>query len=195
MAYERVNWENLPSTNTPVNADNLNKLNDAIDAKINTSDIVDNLTSTNTDKPLSANQGKVINEKNMRWTASIASGTGYIKLMSINFKSSNNAVACTLSANILRAGNGSSIFSFRVASGSSNASVGILKWLANTGFDTSAFIIEIVNNTANLYYHRTNSSIGLSMQVLNIEKLNNDVDIKYYTSESPISNVTGTIVS
>lgn len=28
MAYERVNWENLPSTKTPVNADNLNKLND-----------------------------------------------------------------------------------------------------------------------------------------------------------------------
>lgn len=26
MAYERVNWENLPSTNTPVNADNLNKM-------------------------------------------------------------------------------------------------------------------------------------------------------------------------
>lgn len=31
MDYERVNWENLPSTKTPVNADNLNKLNDAID--------------------------------------------------------------------------------------------------------------------------------------------------------------------
>ena len=31
MAYERVNWENLPSKKTPVNADNLNKLNDAID--------------------------------------------------------------------------------------------------------------------------------------------------------------------
>lgn len=26
MAYTRVNWENLPSTNTPVNADNLNKM-------------------------------------------------------------------------------------------------------------------------------------------------------------------------
>lgn len=26
MAYERVNWENLPCTNTPVNADNLNKM-------------------------------------------------------------------------------------------------------------------------------------------------------------------------
>ena len=34
MAYERVNWENLPSTKTPVNADNLNKLNDVIDAKV-----------------------------------------------------------------------------------------------------------------------------------------------------------------
>lgn len=30
MAYERVNWENLPSTNTPVNADNLNKMDAGI---------------------------------------------------------------------------------------------------------------------------------------------------------------------
>lgn len=30
MAYERVNWENLPSTNTPVNADNLNKMDEGI---------------------------------------------------------------------------------------------------------------------------------------------------------------------
>ena len=38
MAYERVNWENLPSTNTPVNADNLNKMDEGIaniDTKIN----------------------------------------------------------------------------------------------------------------------------------------------------------------
>ena len=30
MAYERVNWENLPSTNTPVNAKNLNKMEEGI---------------------------------------------------------------------------------------------------------------------------------------------------------------------
>jgi len=30
MAYERVNWENLPSTNTPVNATNLNKMDAGI---------------------------------------------------------------------------------------------------------------------------------------------------------------------
>ena len=38
MAYERVNWENLPSTKTPVNADNLNKMDEGIaniDTKIN----------------------------------------------------------------------------------------------------------------------------------------------------------------
>lgn len=42
MAYTRVNWENLPSTNTPVNATNLNKienelsdLDNKIDKKIN----------------------------------------------------------------------------------------------------------------------------------------------------------------
>ncbi len=31
MAYKRVNWENLPSTKTPVNADNLNKMENRID--------------------------------------------------------------------------------------------------------------------------------------------------------------------
>ena len=30
MAYKRVNWENLPSKNTPVNADNLNKMDEGI---------------------------------------------------------------------------------------------------------------------------------------------------------------------
>ena len=30
MAYERVNWENLPSKKTPVNADNLNKMDEGI---------------------------------------------------------------------------------------------------------------------------------------------------------------------
>lgn len=30
MAYTRVNWENLPSTNTPVNAENLNKMDAGI---------------------------------------------------------------------------------------------------------------------------------------------------------------------
>lgn len=30
MAYTRVNWENLPSTNTPINADNLNKMDAGI---------------------------------------------------------------------------------------------------------------------------------------------------------------------
>ena len=46
MAYERVNWENLPSTNTPVNADNLNKLNDVIDEKETTINNTINQTKT-----------------------------------------------------------------------------------------------------------------------------------------------------
>lgn len=29
--YERVNWEDLPSKNTPINAENLNKMDEAID--------------------------------------------------------------------------------------------------------------------------------------------------------------------
>lgn len=35
MAYERVNWENLPSKKTPVNADNLNKMDEGIANAVN----------------------------------------------------------------------------------------------------------------------------------------------------------------
>ena len=45
MAYERVNWENLPSTKTPVNATNMNKieneLSDLDSNKINFSYLTD----------------------------------------------------------------------------------------------------------------------------------------------------------
>ena len=45
MAYERVNWENLPSTKTPVNATNLNKMDKGIrdldNNKINSSYLTD----------------------------------------------------------------------------------------------------------------------------------------------------------
>lgn len=45
MAYERVNWENLPSTKTPLNATNLNKieneLSDLDSNKINFSYLTD----------------------------------------------------------------------------------------------------------------------------------------------------------
>ena len=30
MAYTRVNWENYPSTNTPINEDNLNNMDNGI---------------------------------------------------------------------------------------------------------------------------------------------------------------------
>ena len=40
MAYERVNWENLPSTNTPVNADNLNKMDEGIANAVEKSDLL-----------------------------------------------------------------------------------------------------------------------------------------------------------
>ena len=40
MAYERVNWENLPSTNTPVNADNLNKIDEGIANAVEKSDLL-----------------------------------------------------------------------------------------------------------------------------------------------------------
>ena len=40
MAYKRVNWENLPSTKTPVNADNLNKMDKGIANAVEKSDLL-----------------------------------------------------------------------------------------------------------------------------------------------------------
>src|SRR5690606_8658307 len=50
-------------TRVKTNADN-------IALKVNTSDIVNNLTSTDTNKPLSANQGKVLNDTTAKLTVS-----------------------------------------------------------------------------------------------------------------------------
>ena len=66
MSYTKTNWANLPSTTTPVTATNLNKIEDELESldtgKVNTTDIINNLTSTETSKPLSANQGKVLKD-------------------------------------------------------------------------------------------------------------------------------------
>ena len=44
MAYTKTNWENLPSTNTPLNANNLNKIeNELINLETNKVNITDNL--------------------------------------------------------------------------------------------------------------------------------------------------------
>lgn len=55
---KKINFENLPATNSPVSATNLNQLQENIEASF-----IDNLTSTSTTDALSANQGRVLNEK------------------------------------------------------------------------------------------------------------------------------------
>ena len=65
-----VNLDNY-FTKTEIEADFLKKADadgkyatiTTVDGKVNKTDIVDNLTSTNTDKPLSANQGKVLKDE------------------------------------------------------------------------------------------------------------------------------------
>ena len=49
----------------------LQSLEADVELKVSTSDIVDNLTSTDVDKPLSANQGKVLNDKKVDKTQTI----------------------------------------------------------------------------------------------------------------------------
>lgn len=61
---DKINFENLPSTNTPINADNLNQLQTNIENAINEKpNVIDNLESTIITDALSANQGRILNER------------------------------------------------------------------------------------------------------------------------------------
>lgn len=66
MAYIKKIWRDYPDTTTPILASDMNNIENGIETldtgKVNTSDIVDNLTSTSATVPLSANQGKVLND-------------------------------------------------------------------------------------------------------------------------------------
>lgn len=64
MAYQKQIWENLPSQNTPVNADRLNHMEDGIyKASTGTSIEVHNEYSTSTTEPYSANYVNALNGK------------------------------------------------------------------------------------------------------------------------------------
>lgn len=58
---DKINFQNGESGATPLNATNLNKLQDNVENAIPT--IADDLTTEDTTKALSANQGKVLNDK------------------------------------------------------------------------------------------------------------------------------------
>lgn len=61
---EKINFQNLPNETSPIDAGNLNLLQDNVDnAKLEKSDVVNNLTTTSATKALSANQGKILNDK------------------------------------------------------------------------------------------------------------------------------------
>ena len=57
---EKINFENLPLTNTPINAENLNNLQDNVKNAIPA--VIDNLESDSATDALSAKQGKLLKE-------------------------------------------------------------------------------------------------------------------------------------
>lgn len=63
--YIRINFEDRPSTRSPIDAANLNKIDAAVDELDTWRDglIVDNAASALPDKAWSANQGKIITDK------------------------------------------------------------------------------------------------------------------------------------
>lgn len=66
MAYIKTTWEDLPSEDTPIVSTALQNIEDGIEAldtgKVNKADIVDNLTTDDATKVLSAKQGKALND-------------------------------------------------------------------------------------------------------------------------------------
>lgn len=62
--YARINFKNSPSADTPLDAEHLNIMDGGIDELDTWRNglVVDNLASTLTDKALSANQGRLLNE-------------------------------------------------------------------------------------------------------------------------------------
>ena len=67
MAYTKTVWKDYPDTTTKMTAQKLNNIEDGIEAldtgKVNKTDIVDNLTTNDATKVLSAKQGKTLNDK------------------------------------------------------------------------------------------------------------------------------------
>ncbi len=63
--YNKVGFKNAPNADTPLDAEHLNIMDDGIDELDTWRDglIVNNLASESTDKALSANQGKLLNDK------------------------------------------------------------------------------------------------------------------------------------
>lgn len=70
--YYSGGWQSGESGGTPITPAALNNMESGIGAALTAADIVDNLTSTATDKPLSANMGKVLNEDIAQSTANLA---------------------------------------------------------------------------------------------------------------------------
>lgn len=101
--YTKVNWQAYPNKQTKLTAANLNtmdqgiydcatqintingqisSMNTAISGKVNTSDIQNNLTSTATNKPLSAAQGKAINDRFVFNTLIVSNGSTTVTIKS-----------------------------------------------------------------------------------------------------------------
>jgi hypothetical protein len=61
--YYSGGWQSGESGGTPITPAALNNMENGISAALTTVDVVNNLTSTTTNKPLSAAQGKALNDK------------------------------------------------------------------------------------------------------------------------------------
>lgn len=61
--YYGGGWQSGESGGTPITPAALNNMESGISAALTSADVVNNLTSTATNKPLSAAQGKVLNDK------------------------------------------------------------------------------------------------------------------------------------
>ena len=96
MAYERVNWENLPSKNTPVNADNLNKMDEGIANAVEKSGdtMTGELLFKNTDEYAAIRKTRTLNGTDYQLTVGIG-GNGSARM---EYVDNNNAVLSSVEA-------------------------------------------------------------------------------------------------
>lgn len=129
---------------------NISALNEVIDlinaklsSKVNTTDIVDDLTHTDTDKPLSANQGKILNEKVTNLGHSLTGGGSVVFKAEFTNVTSGDTIQYQSPIELKLA---TIVDVYKVEDGESNVTNALINFNSTTGNNFSKENIDITNS-------------------------------------------------
>lgn len=168
MAYTKTIWENSPSTNSPINANNLNKIEQGIyDNSLKTDEIGD---LTNLDTFNKTNIVSAINNV-------VASGTGYIKYLDgtmITYQEESKTISCTNQWGNLYYGTDSTTYNFPQAFISAPTVISSVKSATATGCIDGSYDELIITETSvknfSILRPTSNSSVSVKISILAIGK-------------------------